>query len=97
MSRSHFLSLSLLASIGSSLPLSALSSPAPRNLRAWANAHAATIQTSGEFLLLNAKVPVQKLSDSLASLAHLCDGPMHAKGNQLRGVCDGQAFQLSLN
>lgn len=97
MKRSHFLSLSVLASLGSTLSLSAATSATPQALRDWVRVYRATVQESGAGVLLRAKVPHPQLAESLASLADLCDGAMYSEGNQLRGTCDGQAFELSLS
>lgn len=96
MSRSHFLSLSFFAGLGSTLPLTAASSDIPRTLGQWARTHSAAVKTSEGALLLKARIPFLNLADGLHALANLCDGPMHAEGNLLRGSCQGNRFELSL-
>lgn len=97
MTRSHFLSLSVLASLGSTLSLSAATSATPLALRDWVRLYRATVQESAAGVLLRAEVPYPQLAESLATLADLCDGSIYAEGNQLRGTCEGQAFELALS
>lgn len=97
MSRSHFLTLSLLTGLGSALPAFASGHSLPANLKSWMRSYATSFEKRGDLLSLQARIPFSELFSSLEKLAAACDDHLHAEGSLLHGKCEGQAFSVLIS